>query len=37
MQGREGPVRDQLPGTDHRGVEVGKRDFLGVMPGFPKA
>ena len=21
----------------HRGVEVGKRDFLGVMPGFPKA
>ncbi len=21
----------------HRGVEIGKRDFLGVMPGFPKA
>jgi len=21
----------------HRGVEVGKRDFLGVMPGFPTA
>jgi hypothetical protein len=21
----------------HRGFEVGKRDFLGVIPGFPKA
>ncbi len=20
----------------HRGVEIGKRDFLGVIPGFPK-
>ena len=21
----------------HRGFEVGKRDFLGVIPGFPQA
>jgi hypothetical protein len=21
----------------HRGVEIGKRDFLGVVPGMPKA
>ncbi len=21
----------------HRGVEIGKRDFLGAVPGFPKA
>jgi hypothetical protein len=21
----------------HRGIEIGKRDFLGVVPGYPKA